>query len=56
MINDCLPFLCYIVSNIRHEKKIVDTALVRKLIFDDSDFLSGKENSRSIKEKIEGMF
>ena len=40
MINDCLPLLRDIVSNIRHEKEIVDTELVRKLILDNSDFLS----------------
>lgn len=55
MIDSRLPFLSDILSDIVNEKSIIESILVREVIFDGSYLLSCKENSTLIQKQIESM-
>lgn len=56
MIDGCQSLLTVVVPDVANKHEVVDSALVRKLILDGSDFLGGEEHSRGIEQKIESMF
>lgn len=49
MIDDSSSLFSDIISYVRHKDEVIYSTLMRKLIFNDPDFLSCKKDSRSIK-------
>jgi hypothetical protein len=55
MINDGPSFWGNVISDILNEIKVKNAVALIKDFLDNSDLLSGKENSKRVEEKIECM-
>jgi hypothetical protein len=53
MVNDCPSFGRNIVSDVLNEIEVKNVVALAEDFFDDSDFLSGEEDSKRIKVKVE---